>query len=60
MLLFQIDVNTLAIPHLGAYIGIAGTAISAALMIMGKKFLADDTHEEAEMKLMSLKETFIH
>jgi hypothetical protein len=60
MLLFQVDVNALSIPNLGAYIGIAGTAISAALMIMGKKFLADDTHEEAEMKLMSLKETFIH
>lgn len=60
MLLFQADVNALAVPNLGLYIGVAGTLISAALMIMGKKFLADDTHEEAEMKLMSLKETFIH
>lgn len=60
MLLLQVDVNAMAVPNLGAYIGVAGTLISAALMIMGKKFLADDTHEEAEMKLMSLKETFIH
>lgn len=60
MLLFQVDVNALAIPNLGAYIGVVGTAVSAALMIMGKKFIQDDTHEETEMKLMSLKETFIH
>ncbi len=60
MLLFQIDVNALAIPNFGKILGITGTALSAILMIMGKKFLADDTHEESEMKLMSLKETFIH
>jgi hypothetical protein len=60
MLLFQMDVNTLIIPNLGLYIGVIGTLVSAALMIMGKKFLADDTHEESEIKMMSLKETFIH
>lgn len=60
MLLFQMDVNALIIPNLGLYIGVIGTLVSAALMIMGKKFLADDTHEESEIKMMSLKETFIH
>jgi len=30
------------------------------MMIMGKKYIQDDTHEEEEFKLMSLKETLIH
>jgi len=59
-LLFQIDVNSLIIPNLGAIIGIGGTLFSIILMIMGKKFLQDETHEEAELKVMSLKETLIH
>ncbi|WP_432401289.1 putative manganese transporter [Wukongibacter sp. M2B1] len=60
MLLFQIDINTLFVPRLGTVIGIAGTFFSIILMIMGKKFIQDDTHEEAELKVMSLKETLIH
>lgn len=59
-LLFQVDVNSLFIPSLGAIIGIGGTLFSIVLMIMGNKFLADETHEEAELKVMSLKETLIH
>jgi uncharacterized membrane protein (GlpM family) len=58
--LFQIDVNQLGVPFLGTVIGVAGTLISIFLMLMGRKFLADDTHEESELKLMSLKETLIH
>ena len=30
------------------------------MMIMSKKFIQDDTHEEAELKAFSLKETIIH
>lgn len=59
-LLFQVDVNGLFIPNLGAIIGIGGTFFSIVLMIMAKKFLQDETHEEAELKVMSLKETLIH
>lgn len=59
-LLFQVDVNSLFIPKLGAIIGIGGTLFSIVLMFMGNKFLADETHEEAELKVMSLKETIIH
>ncbi|MCT4564209.1 MAG: putative manganese transporter [Maledivibacter sp.] len=59
-LLFQVDVNSLFIPNLGSIVGIGGTLFSILLMIMGKKFLQDDTHEEAELKVMSLKETLIH
>lgn len=59
-LLFQVDVNSLFIPNLGAIIGIGGTFFSIVLMIMAKKFLQDETHEEAELKVMSLKETLIH
>lgn len=60
MLLFQRDVNELFIPNLGLVLGTTGTVFSIIMMIMGKKFLGDDTHEEAELKVMSLKETFIH
>lgn len=60
MLLFQMDVNTLFIPNLGKVIGIGGIVFSIFMMIMEKKFIQDDTHEETEFKLMSLKETLIH
>lgn len=60
MLLFRIDVNNLGISNLGLMVGVTGTVFSVALLILGKHYLADDTHEEVESKLMSLKETFIH
>lgn len=60
MLLFQVDVNDLFIPNLGMVIGIGGTIFSIFMMIMGRKAIQDDTHEEEELKLMSLKETLIH
>ncbi len=60
LILFQIDVNRLGVPSMGTVIGVGGTLISILLMLMGKKFLADDTHEESELKLMSLRETLIH
>ncbi len=58
--LLQFEVNELPIPNLGLVIGVTGTIFSILMMIMGKKFLQDDTHEETELKLMSLKETIIH
>jgi len=60
LLLFQVDVNLLKIKNLGAIIGVFGTAVSIFMMIMSKKFIGDDTHEESEIKVSSLKETFIH
>lgn len=58
--LFQVDINALVIPNLGVVIGVIGTVLSVALMILSKKFLDNDTHEEAEHKVASLKETLIH
>jgi hypothetical protein len=58
--LFQVDLNEFALPNLGLMLGVTGTFVSVVLMVLGKKFLASDTHEESEMKLASLKETFIH
>lgn len=58
--LFQVDLNTLLIPNLGTIFGVVGTTLSVLTMIFSKKFLGADTHEESEMKLASLKETFIH
>ena len=58
--LFQIDLNTLFIPNLGTIMGIVGTLLSITMMIMGKKLIQSDTHEESELKAMNLKETIIH
>lgn len=60
MLLAQIDVNSFAIPNLGMIFGVSGTLFAILMMILGKKYIQDDTHEEEELKLMSLKETLIH
>src|SRR5699024_6983184 len=58
--LFQVDLNSMRIPNVGTVLGVAGKALSIIMMIMSKKFLADDTHEEVELKSQSLKETIIH
>ncbi|HHT89768.1 MAG TPA: arsenic efflux protein [Firmicutes bacterium] len=58
--LFQVDLHALPIPNLALTLGIIGTGLSVLMMVFGRKFLGDDTHEEAELKLASLKETFIH
>lgn len=58
--LFQVDLNTLFIPNLGTYMGIVGTILSIVMMGMSKKFIQDDTHEETELKALSIKETIIH
>jgi len=61
VLLFQVDVNRqLGIPHLGMAVGLGGTAASIFLMIAGRTFLRDDTLEEQEHKLYSLRETLVH
>lgn len=60
MLLFQIDVYHLAVPHIGLMIGVVGTLFSILLVLGEHKYIGDDTLEESELKLMSLKETFIH
>lgn len=60
-LLFQTDVNTeLGIPHIGTIIGIAGTAFCLVYMVLGKRFLKNEEHEEEEQKVFSLKETLVH
>ncbi|NLJ79592.1 MAG: arsenic efflux protein [Firmicutes bacterium] len=58
--LFQVDLNALPIPNLSTVLGVFGTAISILTMLLSRKFISDDTHEEAELKLASLKETSIH
>ncbi len=61
LLLFQVDVNVdLKIPHLGAILGIGGTVFSVVYMIINKKIVKNDTHDEEESKIFSLKETLIH
>lgn len=58
--LFQVDVNNIIIPNLGTVIGVGGTLLSVVTMVMSKKFIQDDTHEETELKALYLKETIIH
>lgn len=58
-LLFEMDINRF-IPNIGYIIGTIGIIFSFMMTIMNKKFLNHESHEEAELKAMSLKETFIH
>ena len=58
--LFQIDIDNLFIPNLGTVFSIVGVGMSVLMMIMSKKFIQDDTHEEAELKALDIKETIIH
>ncbi len=58
--LFQVDINALVVPNLGLIVGVAGTVMSIAWMLFGKKLLASDTHEETEQKVTSWRETLIH
>ncbi len=58
--LFQLNLNNMFIPNLGTIMGVIGTGLSIVMMIMSKKFIQDDTHEEAELKALSLKETIVH
>jgi hypothetical protein len=60
-LLFQVDVNkSLGIPHVGTIIGIVGMIYCLIYMILGKRFIKNDEHEEEEQKIFSLKETLVH
>ena len=54
------DLNNLFIPNLGTILGVSGTVLSIIMLIMSKKFIQSDTHEESELKSFSLKETVIH
>lgn len=60
LLLFQVDVDNLSIPNLGLIFGILGTLLSILYVIVNKKFTINDSYEEEESKIFSLKETFIH
>lgn len=55
--LFQIDYLSY---NLGTFLGVSGTVLSLVMMIMSKRFIQSDTHEESELKTFSLKETIIH
>ncbi|MFP4497406.1 MAG: putative manganese transporter [Vulcanimicrobiota bacterium] len=60
MQLFQVDINEVFIPNLGIITGTIGTVICIFVTYASKKFLADDTHEETEVKQMSIRETITH
>jgi len=60
MNLFSFDYGEGLMWKIVLYLGVLGTLASIVLMIAGKKFLGDDTHEETESKMMSFKETVIH
>lgn len=58
--LFQVDIDTFFIPNLGTVLSVIGIGLSVLMMIMSKKFIQDDNHEEAELKVMDFKETIVH
>lgn len=58
--LFSIDFGNGDASRVISIIGITGTLSSILFMIAGQKYFSEHTHEEEEIKLASLKETFIH
>ncbi|NMA92440.1 MAG: arsenic efflux protein [Firmicutes bacterium] len=61
MELMQIDINRLpGLPNLGSIVGVTGVIITVFYTLCSKKFLQAQYHEDAEHKLLSLKETLIH
>lgn len=60
---FLIDGGSFQSETVGKYalwFGTIGTFASIAFMILAKHFIADDSHEEMEHRVTSLKETLIH
>ncbi len=58
--LFNFDFGDKNISKIISTIGIIGTFGSIFLMLAGHKYFSEHTHEEEEIRLTSLKETFIH
>ncbi len=58
--LFNIEIKIEKINNIISGIGITAVLLSIMLMVAGKKFISEHNHEEEEIKLASLKETFIH
>ncbi|HZJ83591.1 MAG TPA: putative manganese transporter [Clostridia bacterium] len=59
--LFMVDIDAIpGLPNLGLTIGVLGTFVTIMYMIFAKKFIQAESHEDAEHKLFSLKETLIH
>lgn len=56
--LTQVDID-FPIPAFEEIIGVIGVSLSIFLVFKGKKFLRDDTPEDEEAKVKSLKKTFI-
>ncbi len=59
--LAQIDINRLpGLPNLGVIVGVSGTVVTVLYMLFSRKFIQAQSHEDAEHKMFSLKETLIH
>jgi hypothetical protein len=59
--LTQVDINRLpGLPNAGAVMGVVGTVVVVIYMACSKRIIKAQSHEDAEHKLFSLKETFAH
>ncbi len=58
--MFSFDFFSVNFSKVVSVVGIAGTFLSVFFMFAGRKLFSVHTHEEEEMKLSSLKETFVH
>ncbi len=59
--LTQLDINALpGLPNLGKILGITGTLVTVTYMAFAKRIVKAQSHEDAEHKLSSIKETFAH
>ncbi len=59
--LMQVDPGSFpGLPVAGSLVGAAGTLVTVLYMLFSRKKIQAQTHEDAEHKLYSLKETLIH
>lgn len=60
LLMLQIDIDELLFDDAGRVTGIIGIVFSIVVMVLSKKIIKAESHEETELKNLSLREAFIH
>ncbi len=58
--LAQVDLNALLVPGFARGVGLAGALVCLTWFLLSQHFLGDDSHEEQEEKLSSVRELFVH
>ncbi|SHJ65365.1 Putative, 10TM heavy-metal exporter [Dethiosulfatibacter aminovorans DSM 17477] len=60
LLMFQVDIDKALFEGAGRITGSVGIVFSIVVMVLSKKIIKAQSHEETELKSLSLREAFIH